>query len=189
MTSICFIRHGETEANRLNRFAGKTDLELNENGVRQAQSVGEKLCGERFDAVYCGNTKRVRQTFEIIRPTIIFPSDKLFFTDDIREVDFGEWENLTAAEIESRYAEGWQAYMDGWAEYTFPGGGGNREYFAQCGNFIRQIAEDNAGQKIAVFAHKGFILACVCALRNLPIERLFDSDIPNGSIFLMNLPE
>lgn len=189
MTSITFIRHGETEANRLNRFAGRTDLSLNETGIRQAREVAEKLRGESFDAVFCGNTKRVRETFDLIREAIVFPADKLQYTDDIREVDFGEWENMSAADIELRYAQNWQAYMDGWADYTFPGGGGNRAYFAHCGNFIQELAEKYTGCKIAVFGHKGFILACVCALRGMPIERLFETDIPNGSFFLMNLPE
>ena len=189
MTNICFIRHGETEANRLGRFAGKTDLSLNETGIHQAQQTAEKLRGEVFGAVYCGNTKRVRDTFEIIRPSITFPEGQLFFTDDISEIDFGAWENLSAAEIEEKDPVAWQAYMDGWADYTFPGGGGNRAYFAHCGRFITQAVKKHFGQNIAIFAHKGFILACACNLRGLPVERMFDGDIGNGSVFLMNLPE
>lgn len=189
MTSICFIRHGETEANRMGRFAGRTDLGLNENGVRQARETAEKLRGECFDAVYCGCTKRVRETFEIVRPAITFPEENLFFTDQIREIDFGKWENLTAAEIELNHADEWNRYLAGWTDYTFPGGDGNRAYFERCAGFIHKVADIWAGQTIAVFAHKGFTLACICALKGLPMERMFDSDIQNGSFFLLNLPE
>ena len=189
MTCFCFVRHGETEANRSGRISGRTDLGLNQNGVCQARQTAEKLKGATFDAVYCGNLKRVRETFEIIRPSIRFAEEHLYYNENIREVDFGEWENMTAGEIESRYPQEWAAYLANWTDYAFPGGEVNRAYFERCSLFIWNIAKKHAGGRVAVFGHKGFILACVCALRGLPVERMFETDIANGSFFLMNLDE
>lgn len=189
MTAFYFVRHGETDANRLGRFAGRTDLPLNGDGVLQSQTTAKKLEREAFAAVYCGSALRVRQTFELVRPAILFPENKLFFADDIREVDFGEWENRTAEEIRQGYPALWQAYMDDWAGFTFPGGDSVRLFFARCGRFIRGIARQYKGEKIAIFGHKGFNLACACALENKPASHLFSREAQNGSFFLLKTGE
>ena len=189
MTSFVFIRHGQTDANQKGQFAGKTDDGLNPNGILQSQEAAKQLKGQFFDAVFCGNTKRVLQTFEIIRNSILFPNDRLYFTDDIREIDFGDWEGMSADEISAAYGQKWQEYMDDWSKFTFPNGEGNGDYFAHCSRFIRDAAKGFPGRKIAVFGHKGFILACACALRGLPISHMFDAEIENGAIFLVNIAD
>lgn len=46
---IYLIRHGETPWNTLGRLQGRTDIELNENGIRLAKITGEKLKDVHFD--------------------------------------------------------------------------------------------------------------------------------------------
>lgn len=46
---IYLIRHGETSWNTLGRLQGRTDIELNENGIRLAKITGEKLKDVHFD--------------------------------------------------------------------------------------------------------------------------------------------
>ena len=36
---LYFVRHGETEWNVKKKIQGKTDIPLNENGIRQAKAV------------------------------------------------------------------------------------------------------------------------------------------------------
>lgn len=187
MTKIAFIRHGETDSNRERLFAGKKDMELNANGIWQAIETAEKLKSYRFDAAYCGNAKRVRQTYEILSRRIDLGS--VYFMDEIREIGFGDWEGLSMEEIETQYPGEWNAYMESWTEFAFPNGEDIREYFDSCGNFIRKLVEGNSGKTIAIIGHKGFILACACYLRALPLEKMFDTDISNGSVFFMNSGE
>ena len=186
MTKIVFIRHGETDSNKNRLLAGKTDVDLNANGIRQAEETAEKLKVFPFDAVFCGNTKRVRQTYEIIARQIDFGS--IFFTGDIREINFGDWEGLSQAQIETRYPVEWNAYMEGWNTFAFPNGEDIRDYFASCNRFVCKLVDKHPEKTIAVIGHKGFILACACALRGQPLERMFDIEIANGSFFLMNKP-
>lgn len=184
MTKIVFIRHGETDSNKNRLFAGQTDVALNSDGIRQAEETAKKLKSMQFDAAFCGQAKRVRQTYEILCRQINFGS--VFFTADIREINFGSWEGLSQAQIESEYPHEWNAYMEGWTAFSFPGGEDIRDYFSNCSRFIRELVCQYPEKTIAVIGHKGFILACACALSGQPVGRMFDVEIGNGSFFLMN---
>ena len=43
MTRVIVVRHGESEANRAERFAGSWDVDLTDLGKRQAQLVADYL--------------------------------------------------------------------------------------------------------------------------------------------------
>lgn len=189
MTEYLFVRHGETDANKNGMLAGRRDEPLNENGIRQARVAAQALEGQEFDAVYCGNAARVRQTFGIIRDSLVFDPERLFFTDEIREMDLGDWEGLGFRQASEAHPDEWAAYMKDWTGFSFPNGESIRAYFAHCRGFILSAAGLHAGGRIAVFGHKGFLLACACVLENKPLERLFDREIETGSYFFMKCIE
>jgi len=189
MTGFLFVRHGETDANRNGMLAGRRDEPLNENGIRQARETAQALAGSKLDAVFCGNAARVKQTFEIIRESLVFNEERLFFTDGIREMDLGDWEGKDFKQAAAEDPEKWAAYMKDWTGFAFPGGESIRDYFDHCKTFITGIAEKYAGRQIAVFGHKGFILACACALEKKPLECMFDREIETGAYFFMKYAE
>jgi len=63
---VYFARHGETDANRQNLFNGETDLDLNRDGIEQAQKQAKELASIKFDEVFCSPKRRAVQTCEII---------------------------------------------------------------------------------------------------------------------------
>ena len=66
MGTMYFVRHGETDADKENRFNGGIDLDLNKTGIQQAQVLAEKLARLEFDKIFCSPKKRAVQTCEII---------------------------------------------------------------------------------------------------------------------------
>lgn len=53
-----FLRHGETETNRLGLTAGMTDVPLNDLGRQQAEAAAAALVGRGIDAIYSSPLKR-----------------------------------------------------------------------------------------------------------------------------------
>lgn len=61
MGNLVIVRHGESQWNLQNRFTGWTDIDLTENGQKQARRAGRALAdaGIRFDLAFTSVLKRV----------------------------------------------------------------------------------------------------------------------------------
>jgi 2,3-bisphosphoglycerate-dependent phosphoglycerate mutase len=68
MQKIILLRHGESVWNRENRFTGWTDVDLSEEGVRQAKAAGQllKKDGYNFDIGFTSLLKRSIKTLHIV---------------------------------------------------------------------------------------------------------------------------
>ena len=56
--AFLFLRHGETETNRLGLTTGMTDVVLNERGRQQARAAAAALVGLGVDALYSSPLQR-----------------------------------------------------------------------------------------------------------------------------------
>lgn len=63
---ILIVRHGKTEWNKEKRAAGLTDIELNEDGIKQAEELRDKLKDVNFDLIISSPLKRAVKTANII---------------------------------------------------------------------------------------------------------------------------
>jgi 2,3-bisphosphoglycerate-dependent phosphoglycerate mutase len=68
MVELILLRHGESLWNRENRFTGWTDIDLSENGVREAHMAADllKTGGYRFETSYTSVLKRAIRTLWIV---------------------------------------------------------------------------------------------------------------------------
>ena len=72
-TQILFIRHGETDWNRIKRIQGHIDIPLAATGVAQAEQLARRVCvreskaGARLDAMYSSDLQRAQQTAQAVR--------------------------------------------------------------------------------------------------------------------------
>lgn len=96
--TIYLIRHGETDWNVQGRLQGIEDIELNENGVRQAQICGEALRGVAVSKIITSPLKRAKRTAEIIASYLGGP--EVIEDADFLERDFGRFSGLTPQEIQ-----------------------------------------------------------------------------------------
>src|SRR5665213_2438940 len=68
MQKIVLLRHGESVWNKENRFTGWTDVDLSEEGYKQAKNAGLllKKNGYTFDSSFASVLKRSIKTLDIL---------------------------------------------------------------------------------------------------------------------------
>ena len=150
MTTLIFVRHGETDWNAQHRWQGHSDTKLNDVGREQARRLAEEL--ETVDAVYSSDLARARETAEILAARLRL---EVRLDPRLRERGFGAWEGMTMNEIESSFPEEqarWRAgNAAGVGEESF-------EAFAtRVGSFIEEVSRRHDGEAVLVVAHGGTI--------------------------------
>ena len=65
-TRVSLVRHGATKLSAEDRFAGAVDVELSDEGIRQAELLSTRLADDRITAVYCSPMARTVHTASII---------------------------------------------------------------------------------------------------------------------------
>jgi broad specificity phosphatase PhoE len=129
--TLYFIRHGETDWNKIQRYQGQTDIPLNDTGRGQAARNGRvlgELLGARKTAVdfVSSPLERTRETMEIVRASMGLPARPFQIDDRLKEQNFGHWEGLIWGELPKLDPEGFAARKaDTWN--WLPRGGENYE--------------------------------------------------------------
>ncbi len=161
-THVVLVRHGQTAANVQGRWQGHADWPLDDHGRSQAERLAFSM--PPVDLVYASPLARAAETAAAVadhqgRPVRIDP--------DLREIGFGEWENLTSEEIASSDPEGWRALMDG----VDVARGRSGETFVgvrrRMAGVIDRIAAENTGRTVGVVSHGGATRAYLTGLLRL----------------------
>ncbi|MBB5785050.1 bifunctional RNase H/acid phosphatase [Nonomuraea jabiensis] len=170
-TSLLLLRHGETALSVERRFSGRGDAELTPNGLAQAAAAAERLSREpyRLDVIVSSPLKRARQTAEAVagRTGLDVEVD-----EDLRELDFGDWEGHTFTEVQRR----WPAELSAWLAdpETAPPGG---ESFATVARRVQaageRLVERYEGKTVLTVSHVTPIKMLLRLALLAPLESLY----------------
>ena len=161
MREIILIRHGKTYGNTLGRYIGTTDEELCPEGREELVALRERgqYRSIRPDFVYVSPLRRCRQTAEIL-----FPGVPQEICRDLRECDFGEFENKNYKELSGNPA--YQAWVDSGGTLPFPGGESREAFQERCrAEFARVLRarRKQAGSNAVFVVHGGTIMSILSA--------------------------
>ncbi|MEO5884355.1 MAG: histidine phosphatase family protein [Candidatus Limnocylindrales bacterium] len=106
---IWLVRHGETEWARLGRHTGRTDIPLTDVGREQAQALGRRLAGHRFDLVLTSPLSRAAETASLAG----FADATL--EPNLMEWDYGVHEGRTSAAIRDDF-DAWTIWSGPWPQ-------------------------------------------------------------------------
>ena len=169
------IRHGKTRGNIEHRYIGcRTDEPLCEKGAEDLNAREYP----RAAKVYVSPMQRCIQTAEILYPHL--PAESI---DDLRECDFGEFENMNYAELNGR--ADYQAWIDSGGEMPFPGGESRAEFAARCVAAFENLTECNTDGDCAIIAHGGTIMAIMERFAR-PAGGYYDFQVKNGEGYILN---
>ncbi|MHB0913997.1 MAG: alpha-ribazole phosphatase [Armatimonadota bacterium] len=165
MGKIYLIRHGETAWNKGGAYAGSTDIPLNDTGRRQAEMLAERLTN--LDAVYSSDLSRARDTARTIAERSGLDVQEFA---GLQEVNYGEWEGVSEAEIAVRYADLYQAWRENPAEVSTPNGESFGAVRDRAMAVFSRIAREHADEEIAIVAHKSVNRVILCELLGMEVN-------------------
>jgi alpha-ribazole phosphatase len=162
------VRHGETEWNAEGRFCGRTDVRLSEAGRRQARSLAERLKPIPFEALYSSPLERALETARLIsQPFGLEP----ILDERLVELNYGQWEGKTLAEIVKNAPKTFQAWDADPAQVAPPGGESGLEAQQRVVSFLDFLAAKHPQGHVLVVLHKTVCRLAIChALGMSPSE-------------------
>ncbi|QPF71846.1 histidine phosphatase family protein [Roseateles sp. DAIF2] len=184
-TELLLIRHGETDWNRRQSFQGQIDVPLNERGLAQALRVGERLAGERFDALVASDLIRTRQTAApLAEAQRLAPA----FSAELREQAFGILEGLSFDDIKVRHPDEFALWARHDPDYALPGGAESRRRFHErVIGALQALGHQHPGARLAVVTHGGVLDMVWRSARNLPLTGPRECPIPNAGLNRLRL--
>jgi broad specificity phosphatase PhoE len=163
-TRFTLIRHGQTDWNVLGKWQGHAYVGLNEEGHRQAQQVAQALKGTDATVIYASDLPRARQTAEYIADVTRLP---VVIDPRLREIDVGDWQGLTAEEVDEWDAVRLAAVRAGGFTMTRPNGESQEQVGLRMLALINDIQNTRTDAHIFMVTHGGTIRITLMALNLL----------------------
>ena len=106
MIKLVLVRHGQSVWNLENRFTGWTDVELSENGIKEAKEAGKLLKekGYTFDVAYTSVLKRANDTLKYILNELKIDIP-IHYNWRLNERHYGALQGLNKDETRKKYGD------------------------------------------------------------------------------------
>ncbi len=165
-TLVYAVRHGETLWNTQGRLQGHQNSALSPRGEAQAQALGRALQGQRFDALYCSDLGRAKQTAALISAHVEAPPVQTL--PELRERSYGALEGLTWDEVEARFPDVPVALIRGGPDTVPPGGEALEDFVERGHGALTQLARKHPGEKLLIVSHGGVLATFLRRVLGVP---------------------
>jgi alpha-ribazole phosphatase len=180
--SIWLLRHGEPVADARGRCYGSLDVELSDEGVREAARAIPVLreCG--LTAIYSSPRRRCLDAARILAAEQNVPLETL---EALREIDFGDFEGRTYESIAAEFPEIYRQWMECPTKVRFPGGESFDDMWIRVTSAVKTLRARHAVESIAIVTHGGVIRIILAEVLGMPRENIFRIAQRYGAINLI----
>ena len=107
MVHLVLIRHGQSEWNSQNKFTGWVDIDLSDQGKKEAKTAGELIIKEnlKFDYYFCSFQKRAINTLKLIQKTMGIENLKFEEAWQLNERQYGALTGLNKEQMKKKLGE------------------------------------------------------------------------------------
>lgn len=188
MANLILVRHGESVWNAKALWTGWTDVDLSDNGHKQARDAADIIKDLKFDICFTSDLKRAKQTWEEIKtslkldiPTI---SDKA-----LNERDYGDLTGKNKWKIKEEYGEEqfliWRRSWDN----PPPGGESLKNVYERVIPYFQNhiLPEIQKDKNIIIVAHGNSLRALVKYLENIPDDEISKLEMKLGEPYVFQI--
>ncbi len=168
MTTLIFVRHGQSEGNLTHRFMGHHETPLTALGRKQAEATARYLDSFPIERIYSSDLSR---SLDTAGPTAARRGMEIIPDIRFREINAGEWEGNTYEDLCVHYA----ASYDKWIHdigHAHPEGGESVLMLAERVRAgVSAVLHANPGRTVAIFTHATPVRMMACEWFGVPYAR------------------
>jgi 2,3-bisphosphoglycerate-dependent phosphoglycerate mutase len=181
---LVLVRHGQSDWNLKNLFTGWRDVDLTQQGIKEACEAGRKLKaqGLTFDVGFTSALKRAQRTLDLMLEELGQTKIPVFKDQALNERDYGDLSGLNKDDARKKWGEEqvhvWRRSYD----VAPPGGESLRDTAARVlPYYIREILPCVLrGERVLVSAHGNSLRALVMVLDGHTAESITKLNLDTG---------
>jgi 2,3-bisphosphoglycerate-dependent phosphoglycerate mutase len=186
-TELTLVRHGRTGWHSDNRYAGASDVPLDEVGLTQADRLADWAARHPHDVLACSPLRRARQTAAPVAAALGVRAEVV---PALREMDFGVAEGATLAELRQRDPAAAEAFLADPLRYPFPGAEPPETVAERVLGGLRELVARHPGASVLVVGHNTALRLALCGWLGIPLRHYRDvlPRLDNTAITRLRVP-
>ena len=170
MLKIILIRHGKTSWNGSRRIQGHTNIELSPEGIAEAELLAANFPLPKIDAIYSSDLNRAYDTAEILAKKFNLP---VLTLPELREVNFGDWEGKTLAEMEKIDPINFENFFRDPENLQIKNAESFLNVQERAMSAIKKIIAVHQKGNIVVVAHGAINRVILCSILEIPLKKMW----------------
>lgn len=184
---LYFVRHGETQWNKMEKIQGQVEIPLNDYGRKLAYAAQYGLKDVFFDAAFSSPLSRAYDTCRII---LGGQQVKIIKDERLLEIGFGIWEGNSILEAERNPENVLHNFFVHPSRYQPPETAESFEQLSARGHsFLQEVILPLEGSmdNILIASHSALIRSILNPIAGLSLEDFWKIDLPNCAVSIIEL--
>ena len=181
---LVLVRHGQSDWNLKNLFTGWRDIDLTEQGIKEAREAGRKLKGQgiKFDVAFTSALIRAQRTLDLMLTELGQTNIPVFKDQALNERDYGDLSGLNKDDARKKWGEQqvhiWRRSYD----VAPPGGESLKDTLARTlPYYVTEILPRVLrGERVLVSAHGNSLRALVMVLDKHTTQSITKLNLDTG---------
>jgi broad specificity phosphatase PhoE len=174
---VTLVRHGAVEERYLGCYNGHIDISLSHEGRLQSQALGKRLADEPFDAIFCSDLLRAKETLQAMWQSS-FDAIEPIYTSTLREKSWGRHEGMNFTSIISQEGLEYHSF-ETWIEAL---DGEPLERFEQrVKNFFFYELQNYEKKSVLIVTHAGVMHILRSLVEKISYEEAFSHNVAYSS--------
>jgi 2,3-bisphosphoglycerate-dependent phosphoglycerate mutase len=181
---LVLVRHGQSEWNLKNLFTGWRDVDLTEEGVKEARQAGARLKakGLKFGVCYTSALTRAQRTLDLMLGELGQTGLPITRDQALNERDYGDLSGLNKDDARKKWGEEQVHIWRRSYAVAPPGGESLRDTGARVWPYYLHEIQPHVmrGEGVLVAAHGNSLRALIMALEGLSPDEIVKRELATG---------
>lgn len=163
-------------------YRGRTDVNLDEVGIKQAELLGKYLSNWELEAIYSSPLKRALDTANIIARC---HKIAVYIAEGLIDFDYREWQSLPEQEAKRLYPALHNEWHNNPHKVRMPGGESLEDVRRRAIEVVNEVISKYQGSVVLV-SHRVVNKVLICSLLGLDNSHFWNINLDVGGITIFN---